>query len=77
MKYTKKEFLRAAEIGEVSMIDARHIVSLLGEAKKELDCGYSCRLCDHLFMNPFDEYFCEKKYDLEEGDCKGIDFKTK
>jgi hypothetical protein len=32
-KYTKEEFLKAAEIGEVSMIDAKHIVSLLDEIK--------------------------------------------
>ena len=32
-KYTKEEFLKAAELGEVSMIDAKHIVSLLDEAK--------------------------------------------
>jgi len=31
-KYTKEQFLKAAEIGEVSMIDAKHIVSLLDEA---------------------------------------------
>lgn len=31
MKYTKEDFLKAAELGEVSMIDARHIVSLLDE----------------------------------------------
>jgi hypothetical protein len=31
-KYTAQEFLKAAEIGEVSMIDAKHIVSLLDEA---------------------------------------------
>ena len=29
--YTKKQFLKAAEAGEVSMIDAEHIVSLLDE----------------------------------------------
>ena len=32
-KYTKIEFLKAAELGEVSMIDAKHIVSLLDEVK--------------------------------------------
>ena len=32
-KYTKEEFLKAAELGEVSMIDARHIVSRLDEVK--------------------------------------------
>lgn len=32
-KYTKEEFLKAAELGEVSMIDAKHIVSLLDEVK--------------------------------------------
>jgi hypothetical protein len=31
-KYTKEQILIAAEIGEVSMIDARHVVSLLDEA---------------------------------------------
>jgi len=35
-KYTVKEFLKAAEIGEVSMIDAKHIVSLLDEARSIL-----------------------------------------
>lgn len=33
-RYTTTEILRAAEIGEVSMIDAKHIVSLLDEARK-------------------------------------------
>jgi hypothetical protein len=32
-KYTKEEFLKAAELGEVSMIDAKHIVSLLDDIK--------------------------------------------
>jgi hypothetical protein len=32
-KYTKEEFLKAAELGEVSMIDAKNIVSLLDEVK--------------------------------------------
>ena len=32
-KYTKEEFLKAAELGEVSMIDAKHVVSLLDEAQ--------------------------------------------
>lgn len=36
-KYTKEEFLKAAEIGEVSMIDARHIISLLDEAKAMIE----------------------------------------
>lgn len=31
-KYTKEQILIAAEIGEVSMIDARHLVSLLDES---------------------------------------------
>jgi hypothetical protein len=31
MKYTKQQILQAAELGEVSMIDARHIVSWLDE----------------------------------------------
>ena len=34
--YTKEEILKAGEIGEVSMIDVRHVVSLLDEARLTL-----------------------------------------
>ena len=44
-KYTKEEFLKAAEIGEVSMIDAKHTVSLLDEAKHILKVGFDCHKC--------------------------------
>jgi Zn finger protein HypA/HybF involved in hydrogenase expression len=37
MNYTKNEILKAAEIGEVSMIDAEHIVSLLDKARMILN----------------------------------------
>jgi len=33
-KYTKDDFLKAAQKGEVSMIDAKHVVSLLDEVVK-------------------------------------------
>ncbi len=33
-KYTKDEILAAAEMGEVNMHDARHVVSLLNEVKR-------------------------------------------
>jgi hypothetical protein len=33
--YTKQEFLDAAKLGEVSMIDAKHVVSLLDEAREK------------------------------------------
>jgi len=36
-RYTKQEFLNAAEAGEVSMIDAKHIVSLLDEVKEKVN----------------------------------------
>lgn len=35
-KYTKQEILFAGELGEVSMIDVRHVVSLLDEAREKL-----------------------------------------
>lgn len=78
-KYTKEEFLKAAEIGEVSIIDAKHVVSLLDEARYIIKVGFDCRNCKHSFSNPFDEYYCEKigdngeEYDLGAGeDCGGI-----
>ena len=33
-KYTIEQYLKAAEIGEVSLIDAKHVCSLLEEAKQ-------------------------------------------
>jgi hypothetical protein len=33
--YTKQDFLNAAEVGQVSMIDAKYIVSLLDEVKNK------------------------------------------
>jgi hypothetical protein len=39
-KYTPEEILKAAELGEVSMIDAKHIVSLLPEARLRLQGMY-------------------------------------
>jgi phosphoribosylpyrophosphate synthetase len=78
-KYTKKEFLKAAEIGEVSMIDAKHIVSLLNEAKHILKVGFDCHKCKHSFSNPFDQYYCQKitntgkDFNLEnDEDCGGV-----
>ena len=34
--YSPTEFLKAAELGEVSMIDAEHIVSLLPQAREQI-----------------------------------------
>ena len=41
--YTKQQILKAAKLGEVSMIDARHIVSLLDEVvASELPKCHKC-----------------------------------
>ena len=81
-KYTIEQFLKAAELGEVSMIDAKHIVSLLDEATHILKVGFDCRKCKESFSNPFDQYYCQKKdengnhYDIDNyKDCGGIHYK--
>lgn len=83
-KYTKEEILRAAEIGEVSLIDAKHIISLLDEARDAISLDYHCYSCIHSFSNPFDQYYCTKKddfgrvYDIENGYvCGGKYFESK
>ena len=83
-RYSVEEILKAGEIGEVSMIDVRHVVSLLDEARHILKVGFDCRKCKHSFSNPFDEYYCQKsgkngeEYDLEKGeDCGGKFYKNK
>jgi hypothetical protein len=64
-KYTTEVILKAAEIGEVSMIDAKHIVSLLDEAyrivnknniplAKEFECEFDDEedlIIDHSKLN--------------------------
>jgi len=77
--YTVEEILKAAEIGEVSMIDAKHTVSLLDEAKHILKVGFDCYKCKYSFSNPFDQYYCQKtgengeEYDIENDiDCGGV-----
>lgn len=81
-KYTVEEILKASEIGEVSMVDARHICSLLDEAKRFLISGFDCHKCAHSFMNPFDQYYCTKQdetdeeYDIDNNkDCGGKYFR--
>ena len=39
-RYSVEEILKAGEIGEVSMIDVRHVVSLLDEARHILKVGF-------------------------------------
>jgi hypothetical protein len=69
-KYTKEEILKAAEIGEVSMIDAEHIVSLLDEARHIIKVGFDCHNCKHSLSNCFDQYYCQKTDDNgNEFDC--------
>ncbi len=71
MTYTKEEILTAARIGEVNMTDARHIVSLLDEARTAIKNRPRCENCLHCFVNPFDNYYCELDYDIDEGKtCK-------
>ena len=78
-KYTVEEFLKAAEMGGVSVIAAKRTVRLLDEAKYILKVGFDCHKCKHSFSNPFDQYYCQKTdengeaYDLEaDKDCGGV-----
>ena len=81
-RYSVEEILKAGEIGEMSMIDVRHVVSLLDEARHILKVGFDCHKCKHSFSNPFDQYYCLKngengeEYDIEKGeDCGGKFYK--
>lgn len=71
--YTKEEILKAAELGEVSTLAAKHIVSNLEDARHIIKHGFDCYTCKNSFSNPFDQIFCYKKFDLEKDeDCNGI-----
>lgn len=38
----------------------------------------NCEVCENLFSNPFDQFYCHKGYDLQKyDDCKGEYFKVK
>ena len=76
-KYTVKEFLKAAEIGEVSMIDAKHIVSLLDEARNILS-KFDCQKCSHSMSDGNGGVYCFLKdvhgknyHPNEDEDCGG------
>lgn len=73
-RYTKREFLFAAQIGEVSMIDANHIVSLLDEASEILKKTFDCRMCAHSKYNELDNIICDKLYLLPIDNCGGSKF---
>ena len=47
-RYTKAEYLKAAELGEVSMIDAEHVVSLLDEARNEMNALWTKKMEEQL-----------------------------
>lgn len=62
--YSKKQILKAAELGEVSMIDAKHIVSLLDEVveKEAEEKEQKSKLppCDHYWIKLTGKYWCRK-----------------
>ena len=69
-KYTKEEFLRAAELGKVSMIDAKHIVNLLDEVKmtrKEYQKQYQKEYADSgKKSEAAKRYYQKHKYEICE-----------
>lgn len=64
-KYTKEQILIAGEIGEVSMIDVRHVVSLLDEA---VILERERKLRKHNVIKSY----CEICADYEDGDSDNI-----
>lgn len=66
MLYTKEEILKAAEIGEVSMIDAEHIVSLLFDARLALlgsnDEVVQCMGCEDVIKSKESVIYCANCY---------------
>jgi len=73
-RYSKEEYLKAAELGEVSMIDARHVVGLLDEARDVMKGKVN--IC-HDCMYTFENAFCEKGYDITNSKkCGGKYYET-
>ena len=69
-KYTKEDFLKAAELGEVSMIDAKHIVSRLDEVKmtrEEYQKQYQKEYADSgKKSEAAKRYYQKHKYEINE-----------
>ena len=69
IKYKKEDFLKAAELGEVSMIDAKHIVSLLDDVKittrKEYQKQYQkAYIASGKKKEAQDRYYQKNKYEI-------------
>ena len=66
MLYSEQEILKAAEIGEVSMIDANHIVSLLFDARLQLlghnDEIVQCMDCEEIIKRNESVIHCSSCY---------------
>lgn len=40
--------------------------------------SFDCHKCKNSFLNPFDQHYCEKGFDLQnEKDCNGVFYKDK
>jgi len=71
MKYTKKQLKRAIKLAGLD----KSFLPFLDQAVKDLEQKWSCDTCIHMLVNPFDQSFCRRDYDLENGhDCKGKEF---
>lgn len=73
-KYSIEEIKKAAEIGNVSMVDANHIIDCLDEAKLALSAHVNCRGCKYYYVNPVDE-ICRNGFNINnESNCGGISY---
>ena len=81
--YTKEQFLNAAELGEVNMIDARHICSLLDEVVNNENNGDTCGGCNKFggttieFPNDGICNFSEYHYAKNRNEPACVNFKKK
>lgn len=65
--YSENDILKAAKAGEVSMIDAKYIVTILKEKYTKANIK-TCETCRYFFTNPFDQQFCILRNDIENNE---------
>ena len=66
-----EKYLSNKQLNEVG-IELNKKIKILNKFKNKDILLFDCDNCKFCFSNPFDQYYCEKEYDLEnDKDCGG------
>ncbi len=64
--------------GDYSLNEAIEEINNIFKRPKDEKPIIDCSKCEHYFVNPFDQYFCHKHWNIDTGiDCGGMQFEKR